>query len=905
MEEPPEPIDRQETAMTIDIFGQQIPDRDPQETAEWLEALGGVIEESPARARYLMHQLIREARNRSIGLPSLVSTPYINTIPPEQEPEFPGDEDLERRIRRIIRWNAVLIITRGNKHSPNIGGHISTYASAASLYEVGFNHFFRGKDHKGGGDLVYFQGHAAPGIYARAFLEGRISAEQLDEFRREAFGGGLSSYPHPRLMPEFWEFPTVSMGLSPLNAIYQARFNKYLERRGIKDTSQKRVWCFVGDGEMDEPESLAGLPVAAREELDNLIFVVNCNLQRLDGPVRGNGKIIQELESTFRGAGWHVIKVVWGREWDDLLAKDVDGLLVNKMNTTLDGEFQKYTVESGPYIREHFFGPDPRLQEMVSHLSDDEIWRLRRGGHDYRKLHAAYTRAVELKGAPVVILAKTVKGWGLESMAGRNVTHQQKKLSEEQLEKFRDSLELPIRDEDIEEAVAPYYHPGEDSDEVRYLRERRRQLGGFVPERRVHRVEIELPKDDLYAEFFKGSKQPVATTMAYVRLLRALLRDKAIGKRVVPIIPDEARTFGMESLFPEFKIYSPHGQLYEPVDAKHLLAYKEDEKGQVLEEGITEAGSMASFIAAGTAYATHGEPMFPFFSFYSMFGFQRIGDLIWSAADQRTRGFLLGATHGRTTLLGEGLQHQDGHSLLISTTNPGIRAYDPSWAYEVAVIVRDGLRRMYEEGEDVMYYVALYNEPYPQEPMPEGVEEGILRGLYRFRPAPEERTFRAQIFASGPMIQQALRAQELLAEHHDVAADVWSATSYQALRHDALETERWNRLHPEEPKRTPFVTETLEGTEGPIIAVSDLMKAVPDLISRWVPEPFVPLGTDGFGRSDTREALRRFFEVDGEHVVVATLSALAEMGDAKPEAVTEAIKRYEIDPERPSPPGLP
>jgi pyruvate dehydrogenase E1 component len=891
--------------MTIDIFGQQIPDRDPQETAEWLEALGGVIEESPARARFLMHQLIREARNRSIGLPSLVSTPYINTIPPEQEPEFPGDEGLERRIRRIIRWNAVLIITRGNKHSPNIGGHISTYASAASLYEVGFNHFFRGKDHEDGGDLVYFQGHAAPGIYARAFLEGRISAEQLDEFRREAFGGGLSSYPHPRLMPEFWEFPTVSMGLSPLNAIYQARFNKYLERRGITDTSKKRVWCFVGDGEMDEPESLAGLPVAAREELDNLIFVVNCNLQRLDGPVRGNGKIIQELESTFRGAGWHVIKVVWGREWDDLLAKDVDGLLVNKMNTTLDGEFQKYTVESGAFVREHFFGPDPRLQEMVSHLSDDEIWRLRRGGHDYRKLHAAYTRAVEMKGAPVVILAKTVKGWGLESMAGRNVTHQQKKLSEEQLEKFRDSLELPIKDEDIEEAVAPYYHPGEDSEEVQYLKERRRQLGGFVPERRVHPVEIELPKDDLYAEFFKGSKQPVATTMAYVRLLRALLRDKTIGKRVVPIIPDEARTFGMESLFPEFKIYSPHGQLYEPVDAKHLLAYKEDEKGQVLEEGITEAGSMASFVAAGTSYATHGEPMLPFFSFYSMFGFQRIGDLIWSAADQRTRGFLLGATHGRTTLLGEGLQHQDGHSLLISTTNPGIRAYDPAWAYEVAVIVRDGLRRMYEEGEDVMYYLALYNEPYPQEPMPEGVEEGILMGLYRFRPAPEERPHRAQIFASGPMIQQALRAQELLAEHHDVAADVWSATSYQALRHEALDTERWNRLHPEDAKRTPFVTDTLEGAEGPIIAVSDLMKAVPDLISRWVPQPFVPLGTDGFGRSDTREALRRFFEVDAEHVVVATLSALADLGDAKPEAVTEAIKRYDIDPDRPSPPSLP
>jgi pyruvate dehydrogenase E1 component len=887
--------------MSIDIFGQQTPDRDPQETAEWLEALGGVIEESPARAQLLLRRLIREARNRNIGLPSLVSTPYINTIPPEQEPEFPGDEDLERRIRRIIRWNAVLIITRGNKHSPNIGGHISTYASAASLYEVGFNHFFRGKDHEGGGDLIYYQGHGAPGIYARAFLEGRLSAEQLDEFRREAFGGGLSSYPHPRLMPGFWEFPTVSMGLSPLNAIYQARFNKYLERRGIADTSQKRVWCFVGDGEMDEPESMAGLSLAAREELDNLIFVVNCNLQRLDGPVRGNGKIIQELESIFRGAGWHVIKVVWGREWDELLAKDSDAVLVNKMNTTVDGEFQKYTVESGAYIREHFFGPDPRLKEIVAHMSDDDIWRLRRGGHDYRKLYAAYQRATELTGAPVVILAKTVKGWGLSSMAGRNVTHQQKKLSEEQLEKFRDSLELPIKDEDIVEGSAPYYHPGEDSEEVKYLKERRRQLGGFLPERRVHPVDIELPKDDLYAEFFKGSKQPVASTMAYVRLLRSLLRDKSIGKRIVPIIPDEARTFGMESLFPEFKIYSAHGQRYEPVDAAHLLAYKEDEKGQVLEEGITEAGSMASFIAAGTSYATHGEPMIPFFSFYSMFGFQRIGDLIWSAADQRTRGFLLGATHGRTTLPGEGLQHQDGHSLLISTTNPAVRSYDPSWAYELAVIVRDGLRRMSDQGEDVMYYLALYNEPYPQEPMPDGVEEGILKGLYRFRPAPQERTHRAQIFASGPMIRQALHAQELLAEHHDVAADVWSATSYPLLRLEALDTERWNRLHPEEAKRVPFVTDAVEGAEGPIVAVTDLMKAVPDLIARWVPQPFVPLGTDGFGRSDTREALRRFFEVDSEHVVVATLSALANMGEVKPEAVTEAIKRYEVDPERPSP----
>ena len=888
----------------IEIFGDQLPDSDPQETAEWLEALNQLIEQNPARARFVLHRLLREARTRNVPVASLVSTPYINTIPPEQEPEFPGDEDIERRIRRMIRWNAVVMVSRANKHYEGIGGHISTYASSASLYEVGFNHFFRGKDDPGGGDLVYIQGHGAPGIYARAYLEGRLSEERMEAFRREAGGGGLSSYPHPRLMPDFWEFPTVSMGLSPLMAIYQARFNRYLQARGIKDTSNQRVWCFVGDGEMDEPESIGGLSIAAREELDNLIFVVNCNLQRLDGPVRGNGKIIQELESLFRGAGWHVIKVVWGREWDDLLARDTEGTLVNKMNTTLDGEFQKYTVESGAYIREHFFGPEQQLQEMVAHMSDDDLWRLRRGGHDYRKLYAAYQRAAELKGAPVVILAKTVKGWGLSSMAGRNVTHQQKKLTEEQLEKFRDSLELPIPDEDIVEGAAPYYHPGEDSEEIRYLKERRQALGGFVPERRVVPVDIELPKEDVYSDLAKGSKQPVATTMASVRLLRSMMRDERIGKRVVPIIPDEARTFGMESLFPEFEIYAPRGQLYEPVDAAHLLAYKESKTGQVLEEGITEAGSMSSFIAAGTSYANAREPMIPLFFFYSMFGFQRIGDLIWAAADQRARGFLVGATHGRTTLNGEGLQHQDGHSLLVSTTNPAVRAYDPSWAYELAVIARDGLRRMYQDGEDLIYYLAVYNEPYPQPAMPEGVEEGILRGLYRFQEAPGELRHRAQLFGSGPMIQTALRAQELLAEH-DVAADVWSAPSYQQLRMDALETERWNRLHPGEAKRTPYVTRVLNGAEGPIVAVSDSMKSIPDQIARWVPQPFVPLGTDGFGRSDTRDALRRFFEVDAEHTVVATLSALADLGEVKPETVAEAIRKYGLDPDHPSPPSLP
>jgi pyruvate dehydrogenase E1 component len=882
-----------------DPFTDQIPDGDPEETAEWLEAIDQVIESSSPRARFLLNRMLHHARSRQIGVPAMVSSNYINTIPPEQEPYFPGDEQIERRIRRIIRWNALAMVSRANKRNDGIGGHLSTYASAASLYEVGFNHFFRGKDIQRG-DQIYFQGHAAPGIYARAYLEGRLDEEHLENFRLETTGAGLSSYPHPRLMPEFWEFPTVSMGLSPLNAIYQARFNRYLQHRGIKDTSQQRVWAFVGDGEMDEPESMAALSLAAREGLDNLIFVVNCNLQRLDGPVRGNGKIIQELESIFRGAGWHVIKVVWGREWDDLLARDTDGVLVNKMNTTVDGQFQKYIVESGAYIREDFFGPDPRLRRLVEHLSDDDLKRLRRGGHDYRKVYAAYKSAVELKGAPVVILAKTVKGWTLGgAVEGRNVTHQAKKLSEEELKTFRDRLELPISDKDIREGVPPFYHPGADSEEVQYLLARRHALGGFVPERRVDAKSIELPKADLYDEFATGTDQNVATTMAFVRLLRKLMRDKTFGPRVVPIIPDEARTFGMESLFPDFRIYASRGQLYEPVDAKHLLAYREAKDGQILEEGITEAGSMGSFTAAGTSYATHSEPMVPFFIFYSMFGFQRIGDLIWSFGDQRGRGFLLGATHGRTTLMGEGLQHNDGHSLLLASTNPACLSYDPAWAYEVAIIIREGLRRMFDEGEDLFYYLALYNEAYQQPPMPDGVEEGIIAGLYSFREASQERTHRAQIFGSGPLLREALRAQELLAADHDVAADVWSAPSYQQLRVDGLETERWNRLHPEQARRQPYVTQCLEAAEGPVVAVSDSIRAVPDQIARWVPAPFVPLGTDGFGRSDNRVSLRRHFEIDAEHVVVATLAALAEFGDVKPEAVTEAITRYGIDPEKP------
>ena len=884
-----------------DAFKNQLPDIDPDETREWIESLDQVIDQSPARARFLLHRILTHARSRQIGLPSMVSTDYINTISPEQEPYFPGNEEIERRIRQITRWNAAIMVSRANKKYNGIGGHLSTYASAASLFEVGFNHFFRGHDADGGADHIYFQGHAAPGIYARSYLEGRLTEEQLDNFRREAFGGGLSSYPHPRLMPEFWEFPTVSMGLSPLNAIYQARFNRYLQHRGIKETAKQRIWAFVGDGEMDEPESMAALSIAARESLDNLIFVVNCNLQRLDGPVRGNGKIIQELESIFRGAGWHVIKVVWGREWDDLLARDDQGVLVNKMNTTLDGDFQKYVVESGAYIREHFFG-DSRLRKMVAHLSDDDLKNLRRGGHDYRKLYAAYATALQLKDAPVAILAKTVKGWALGgAIEGRNVTHQAKKLSEDELKKFRDRLELPIADIDIHEGTAPYYHPGEGSDEVQYLLDRRRKLGGFVPERRVTATKLRLPKPDLYEEFTKGSKQPVATTMAFVRLLRQLMRDENVGKRVVPIIPDEARTFGMESLFPEFKIYAAHGQLYEPVDAEHLLAYRESEKGQILEEGITEAGSMGAFTAAATSYATHGQTMVPFFTFYSMFGFQRIGDFIWSLADQRGRGFLLGATYGRTTLNGEGLQHQDGHSLLMASTNPACLSYDPAYAYEMAFIVKEGLRRMLDDEEDIFYYLSLYNEPYPQPEMPQGVEDGIIRGLYVFREATEDRANRAQLLGSGSIMQEVLRAQELLREHHDVAADVWSATSYQQLRTDALEVERWNRLNPEEASRQPYVTQCLESKDGPVIAAGDSMKAVPDQIARWVPGPFLPLGTDGFGRSDARETLRRYFEVDAEHIAVATLSALARSGDIKPEAVTDAIKRYDIDPQRISP----
>ena len=912
--------------MFIDGFVHQLPDIDPQETGEWLDSLDAVIDiGGRARARYLLARLMERAREQGVGVPAMVTSDYINTIPPEQEPWFPGDEVLERRIRAYIRWNAMAMVDRSNHRFDGLGGHLSTFASAAALYDVGFNHFFRGKGDGGAGDQVFFQGHAAPGVYARAFLEGRLTEDHLDRFRREVDGGGLPSYPHPRRMPNFWEFPTVSMGLGPLNAVAQARFNRYLMAREIADTSHSRVWAFVGDGEMDEPEAMAGLSIAAREQLDNLIFVVNCNLQRLDGPVRGNGKIIQELEAIFRGAGWNVIKVIWGRGWDELLARDVDGVLVNQMNSTVDGQFQKYAVESGAYIREHFFGPDPRLQRMVEHLSDDDLRMLPRGGHDYRKLFAAYKMAVEHEGSPTVVLAKTVKGWTLgEGIESRNATHQIKKLTPKELRTFRDRLQVPIPDSEIDDGDPPFWHPGTDSPEFEYMMARRRALGGSVPERVVHTKMFSVPVREMsrskdapetstpkdagpYTDVLAGTGEKVqaSTTTAFARLLRNLLRDPDVGTRVVPIIPDEARTFGLDALFREYKIYAPFGQRYEPVDAELLLSYREATNGRILEEGITEAGSMASLTAAGTSYATWNQPMIPFFIFYSMFGFQRVGDLIWSFGDQRGRGFLLGATAGRTTLAGEGLQHCDGQSLLLASAVPNCAAYDPAFAYEMAIIIRDGIDRMYgPEPEDCFYYITLYNENYPMPAMPEGVEDGIVRGLYRYQRssvAGESGMRPAQILASGTAMLAALDAQQILADEYGVAADVWSATSYKMLREDALSTERWNRLHPTDPARTPYVTEALSDSEGPIVAVSDFMKAVPDQIARFVPRPFATLGTDGYGFSDTRVALRRHFEVDAPSIVVAVLQGLAETEAIKAEVVAEAIARFDIDPDRQDP----
>jgi pyruvate dehydrogenase E1 component len=883
------------------ILNQQLPDSDPAETQEWIESLQSVVRDRGiGRARSLMRMLLLQARAIDLGVPEVVQTPYINTIAPGQEPPFPGDEKMEKRIRRLERWNAVVMVTRANKHYDGIGGHISTYASSAGLYDVGFNHFFRGKDDGTAGDQIFFQGHASPGIYARAFLEGRITESQMDSFRRETIpGSGLSSYPHPRLMPNFWEFPTVSMGLGPLTAIYQARLNRFIQARGIANTENSRVWCFVGDGECDEPEALGSLFLASRERLDNLIFVINCNLQRLDGPVRGNGKIIQELEMVFRGAGWNVIKVIWGREWDDLLHRDRDGVLLAKMNDTVDGAYQKYATAKGDYIREHFFGPDPRLRRLVEHLSDRDLQNLRRGGHDYRKLYAAYKLATEHKGAPTVILAKTVKGWALgEGFLGKNVTHQLKKMSLDQLREFRTLLELPVTDRQLEDA--PYYHPGPQSPEVQYLLERRHALGGFLPQRIVRSKPLSLPASTLYDEFKAGTgtSRAVSTTMVFVRLLRSLMRSKEIGPRIVPIIPDEARTFGMDSMFREFGIYSSVGQLYESVDAGMLLSYSESKDGQLLEEGITEAGSTASFTTAGTSYAVHGEYLIPFYLFYSMFGFQRTGDLFWAFGDARGRGFALGATAGRTTLNGEGLQHQDGHSHVLASVIPTIIAYDPAFAFEVAMIVKNGLYRMYQNEEDVFYYLTLYNENIHHPPMPGGVEEGIVKGLYLFRPAPEKLKCHVQLFGSGSIMQCVLKAQELLAERFRISSDVWSATSYQQLRDEALGADRWNRLHPESNPRTPYVRRMMEDVPGPIIAATDFVKTVPDLIRPWVAQRYVTLGTDGFGRSDTREALRRYFEVDAESIAIAAMHALSQDGLLPAREVSKAIRDLGVDPDK-------
>jgi pyruvate dehydrogenase E1 component len=886
--------------------GKQSSNSEEIETREWLDSLDYVIRNrGPERARILLDELRVYASQAGVPTPFTANTPYVNTIRPDQQPLYPGNGDIEQRIRSLARWNALAMVVRANREESGIGGHISTYASAATLYEVGFNHFFRAKNNEQEGDIIYFQGHASPGIYARAFLEGRLDRRHLENFRRELRPeGGLSSYPHPWLMPHFWEFPTVSMGLSPIMAIYQARFNRYLEDRGLKKPSDSKVWAFLGDGETDEPEALGAITLASREKIDNLIFVINCNLQRLDGPVRGNGNIIQELEAVFRGAGWNVIKVIWGRSWDPLFAEDRDGALVKRLNEIVDGEWQKYSIESGGYIREHLFGKDPRLLEMVRHLSDEQIIKLGLGGHDPFKIYAAFDAAVKNQGSPTVILARTIKGYGLgESGEGRNITHQQKKLNEEELRHFRGRFGIPISDDEI--ADAPFYKPPDDSPETQYIQERRRQLGGCVPARHVTPAYVRVPAEDLFEEFYKGTEdRKVSTTMVFVRLLSKLLRDDEFGRFIVPIIPDESRTFGMEPLFRQVGIYSHVGQLYEPVDRETLLYYREAKDGQILEEGITEAGSVSSFIAAGTAYATHGVPMIPFFIFYSMFGFQRVGDLIWAGADCRTRGFLLGGTSGRTTLAGEGLQHQDGHSHLLAYPVPNLKAYDPAFAFELVVILREGIRRMYEQHEDIFYYLTVGNENYehPSMPAETDIREGILKGMYRFKAAADEKlALRAQLLGSGAILNEVLQAQTLLAEKYGVAADVWSVTSYKELHRDGIDVERWNLLHPEQRKRVPYVTQCMTDASGVFVAASDYVRALPDSISRWFPRRVHSLGTDGFGRSDSRTALRDFFEVDARFITLATLVAL--LGEKQIEAgvVRQAMLDFKIDPEKTNP----
>ncbi len=883
-------------------------DVDAQETSEWLEALEEIIRyQGRERATYILQQLMQAGYGKGIKLPFFSNTPYINTIDVNDEPEYPGDRQIERRIKSIIRWNAMAMVVNANKKFDGIGGHISTFASSATLYDVGFNHFFRGKGDGFDGDMIYMQGHGSPGIYARAYVEGRLNDEHLEAFRRELVStGGLSSYPHPWLMPDFWEFPTVSMGLGPISAIYQARFAEYMKDRGIKDTANQHVWAFLGDGETDEPESLGAITLASREKLDNLIFVINCNLQRLDGPVRGNGRIIQELETVFRGAGWNVLKVIWGSDWDPLFANDHGGHLIKGFDETVDGHFQKFVVEPGSYLRESFFGKYPELLKLVEHLSDDQLKKLRLGGHDPVKVYTAYKQAIEHTGSPTVILARTIKGYGMgEAGEGKNITHQQKKLNQAEMRHFRDRFDIPVSDEKISEY--PFYRPDDKSPEIQYLKDQRSKLNGFVPQRKVLTEALDVPDLHYFNDFVGGSDREVSTTMAFVRMLSQIIKHPKIGKRVVPIVPDEARTFGMEFLFRQVGIYAHTGQLYEPVDADSLLYYREAANGQILEEGITEAGGMSSFTAAGTAHANYGVDMIPFFIYYSMFGFQRIGDLAWAFGDQRGRGFLVGGTAGRTTLNGEGLQHQDGHSHVLASTIPNCITYDPAWAYEIAVILQDGMRRMYHEREDIFYYITVCNENYTMPAMPKGAEEGILRGLYKFSEMPKKEKgkrkerLKAHILGSGTILREALRAQEILAEKYDIAADVWSATSFNEVYRDAMDAERWNMLHPTKKAKKPYITELMEKEEGPVIAVSDYMKTMSDRLSRWVPGGIYSLGTDGFGRSETREALRRFFEVDAESTVVAVLYQLSQQGKLDRKVVAKAIKDLGVDPEKLNP----
>ena len=872
-----------------------------EEIAEWLQAFDEVVDdEGPRRGCTLLEALVKRARESGVEMPVQLNTPYVNTIPVEQEVPYPGDRQLERRIKSLIRWNAMAMVHRQNKKDPGIGGHISTYSSLATLLEVGFNHFFHARYGDQPGDFIYFQGHSSPGVYARAYLEGRLSEEQVKNFRHELRDTpGLPSYPHPWLLPDFWRFPTVSMGIGPLNALYQARFMRYLENRGIIPATARKVWAFVGDGESDEPESMGSLTLGAREKLDNLIFVVNCNLQRLDGPVRGNGKIINELEAAFRGAGWNVIKLVWGSDWDKLFARDKTGVLLKRMEECVDGEYQAYKAKGGEYIRREFFGKYPQLLEIVADMSDDELHRLTRGGHDPQKVYNAYKRAVEHRGSPTVILAHTVKGYGLGSAEARNATHQEKKLADEALTAFRSRFAIPIPEEAAREGWL--YRPSDDSPEIAYMRQRRKELGGYMPHRELTTPKFEAPSLEHFSESLAGSHgRAVSTTMGYVSMLRQLLKHPQIGKLIVPIVPDEGRTFGMESIIRQVGIYASQGQLYKPHDQDMLLYYREEKNGQILEEGITEAGSMASFTAAGTAYSNYNVPMVPFFTYYSMFGFQRIGDMVWAFADARGRGFLMGGTAGRTTLSGEGLQHLDGHSPVLFSVVPTCHAYDPAYVYEIAVIVQDGMRRMYQEGEDRFYYITVYNEDYAMPAMPKGVEEGILRGIYNFRPAMEGKGI-VQLFGSGPILNEALRAQEILAQKYGVAADVWSVTSYNELRRDALAVERWNRLHPAEPEKRPYILDALNGAEGPIIAASDYMKAVPDQLAPWLLNRLVTLGTDGFGRSDNRQHLRQFFEVNAESIAAAALSRLAREAKFDAQRAQKAIEELGVDPEKVDP----